>query len=187
MKKIALSMILVATTTLLSAATDKEIKQEAKAAIMKMGKRLKTHMKQNMKAGGPLQAAKFCSQEASSLVAKVNESYKKGVSVKRVSLKYRNPSAQPTVDEAKVLEQIQADVKSGKKVPKMIVRKLANNSYKVYKPLFIEKGICLTCHGDAQTRDPEAYKLIKAKYPNDKAINYKQGDFRGVFVVTIVK
>ena len=187
MKKIALSMMLVASATLLSAATNKEIKQEAKAAMMKMGKTLKTHMKQNMKAGGPIQAAKFCSEDASKLVAQVNKSYKKGVSARRISLKYRNPEDKPTADEAKVLEEIQADVKAGKKVPKMIVKEISKNSYKVYKPLFINKGVCLTCHGDAQTRDAQAYKLIKAKYPNDKAVGYKKGDFRGAFVVTIVK
>ena len=187
MKKIILSMMLVAGATLLSAATNKEIKQEAKAAMMQMGKTLKTHMKQNMKAGGPVQAAKFCSEEASKLVAEVNKSYKEGVSARRISLKYRNPADKPTADEAKVLEQIQADIKAGKKIPKMIVKKITKNSYKVYKPLFIDKGVCLTCHGDVQVRDPEAYKLIKAKYPNDKAIGYKKGDFRGAFVVTIVK
>jgi nitrate reductase cytochrome c-type subunit len=187
MKKIALSMMLVASATLLSAASNQEIKQEAKAAMMKMGKTLKSHMKQNMKAGGPMQAATFCSSEASTLAKQVNESYPKGISAKRISLKYRNPEDKPTADEAKVLEQIQADVTAGKKVPKMIVKEIAKNSYKVYKPLFINKGICLTCHGDAQTRDPEAYKLIKEKYPNDKAVGYKQGDFRGAFVVTIIK
>jgi len=187
MKKIALSMMLVASVTLLSATTNKEIKQEAKSAIVQMGKTLKTHMKKNMKAGGPIKAAKFCSQKASMLAAEVNKSYKNGVSVKRISLKYRNQANKPTADETKVLEQIQADFVAGKKVPKMIIKEISKNSYKVYKPLFIKKDICLACHGDVKTRDLEAYKLIKAKYPNDKAIGYKKGDFRGAFVVTIVK
>ena len=187
MKRIVLAIMLLASASLLSATTNKEIKQEAKSAIMKMGGALKSHMKQNMKAGGPTQAAGFCLDEASGIAKKVNASYPKGVSVKRVSLKYRNPADKPTADEAKVLEQIQSDVNAQKKVPKMIVKELSKNSYKVYKPIFINKGVCLTCHGDAQTRDPEAYKLIKAKYPNDKAVGYKKGDFRGAFVVTIVK
>jgi len=60
MKKIILStVIVVMSTTLLSATTNQEIKQEAKATIMKMGKMLKIDMKQNMKAGGPVQAAFF--------------------------------------------------------------------------------------------------------------------------------
>jgi len=182
MKRIVLPMMLLASASLLSATTNKEIKQEAKHALMKMGGALKSHMKANMKAGGPVQAAGFCLKEASKIAKKVNESYPKGVSVKRVSLKYRNPADKPTADEAKELEQIQRDVDAHKTIPKMIVKEVAKNSYKVYKPIFI-----LTCHGDAQTRDPEAYKLIKAKYPHDKAIGYKKGDFRGAFVITIVK
>lgn len=187
MKRIVLPIMLVASASLLSATTNKEIKQEAKSAIMKMGGALKSHMKQNMKAGGPEQAAGFCLEEASGIAKEVNAAYPKGISVKRVSLKYRNPANKPTVDEAEVLKQIQSDVDAHKTVPKMIVKEVAKNSYKVYKPIFMSKGICLTCHGDAQTRDSEAYKLIQAKYPHDKAIGYKKDDFRGVFVVTIVK
>ncbi len=187
MKKRVVIVTLLVGATLLNATTNKEIKQEAKSAIMKMGGALKSHMKQNMKAGGPTQAAGFCLEEAAGIAKKVNSSYPKGISVKRISLKYRNPTDKPTVDEAKVLQQIQNDVNTQKTIPKMIVKQVSKNSYKVYKPIFINKGICLTCHGDVQTRDPEAYKLIKAKYPNDKAVNYKKGDFRGAFVVTIVK
>ena len=187
MKRIVLPIMLISSVSLLSAETNKEIKQEAKSAIMKMGGALKSHMKQNMKAGGPVQAAGFCLEKASGIAKKVNAEYPKGVSVKRVSTKYRNPANKPTADEAKVLEQIQSDVDTNKTVPKMIVKEVSKNSYKVYKPIFMSKGICLSCHGDAQTRNPEAYKLIKAKYPNDKAIGYKKGDFRGAFVVTIVK
>ena len=187
MKRVVLPIMLLASASLFSAATNKEMKQEAKTALMKMGGALKSHMKQNMKAGGPVQAAGFCLEKASGIAKEVNAGYPKGVSVKRVSLKYRNPANKPTADEAKVLEQIQSDVNAHKTLPKMIVKEVAKNSYKVYKPIFISKGVCLTCHGDAQTRDPEAYKLIKAKYPHDKAIGYKKGDFRGAFVVSIVK
>ena len=187
MKRIVLPIMLLTSASFLSAATNQEIEQEAKSAVMKMGAALKSNMKQNMKAGGPVQAAAFCLEEATGIAKKVNESYPKGISVKRISLKYRNPSDKPTADEAKVLEEIQSSVNVHKTVPKMIVKELNKNSYKVYKPIFIDKGVCLTCHGDAQTRDTEAYKRIKAKYPHDKAIGYKQGDFRGAFVVTIVK
>ena len=187
MKRVVLPIMLLTSASLLNATTNKEIKQEAKSAIMKMGGTLKSHMKQNMKAGGPLQAAGFCLQEASEIAKKVNSSYPKGVSVKRISLKYRNPANKPTADEAQVLKAIQTNVNAHKTVPKMIVKKLAKNSYKVYKPIFMNKGVCLTCHGDATVRNPEAYKLIQAKYPHDKAIGYKKGDFRGAFVVTILK
>jgi len=188
MNKIILSTIVVAmSATFLSATTNKEIKQEAKTAIMKMGKTLKMHMKQNMKAGGPTQAATFCSSEARGIAKKVNASYKKGVSVKRISLKYRNPADKPTLDEAKVLQELHTALDANKKVPKMIVKDLGKNHYKVYKPIFIDKAVCLKCHGVNKVRDDKAYKLMKAKYPNDKAVGYKLGDLRGAFVVDIVK
>jgi len=188
MKKIILSTVVVAmSATFLSATTNKEIKQEAKTAIMKMGKTLKMHMKQNMKAGGPVQAATFCSDKARGLAKKVNASYEKGLHVKRISLKYRNPSDKPTADEAKVLKELHTAFNTKKAVPKMLVKEVGKNHYKVYKPIFINKGVCLTCHGVSGVKDEKAYKLIKAKYPNDKAVGYKQGDLRGAFVVDIVK
>ncbi len=187
MKYIYLFVLLVLGAPFLSATTNQEVMQEAKGAIQKMGKALKSNMKKNMKAGGPLQAAKFCSQEASNIEKKINASYKDGVSVKRISLKYRNPNNKPSADELKVLQSIENDIAVHKKVPKMIVKKIAPNHYKVYKPMFIQKAVCLTCHGDAKTRSIEAYTLIKEKYPHDLAVNYKEGDFRGAMVAEIVK
>ncbi|HIP14976.1 MAG TPA: DUF3365 domain-containing protein [Sulfurimonas autotrophica] len=188
MKKIILSTVAVAmSATFLSATTNQEIKQEAKAAIMKMGKTLQSHMKKNMKAGGPMQAATFCSQKAKDIEKQVNASYKKGIHVKRISLKYRNPADKPTADEAKVLEELHRAFEAKKTLPKMIVKEVGKNHYKVYKPIFIGKGVCLTCHGTDDVRDTEAYKMIKTKYPDDKAVGYKMGDLRGAFVVDIVK
>ena len=188
MKRTILAMMLLGLgATLLSAATNQEIMLEGKAAIMTMGKTLKSHMKQNMKAGGPVQAAQFCSQKAVKIEKDVNKTYKTGLHVKRISLKYRNPDNKPTADEAKVLEWIQKEYKAGKKIPPMIVKQVSKNEYKVYKPIFIDKNVCLTCHGDIQTRSKPAYKIIKEKYPNDKAVDYKKGDFRGAFVAEIIK
>ena len=187
MKKVILSVVLLSSASLVSANDNNEIKQEAKSAIMKMAKALKTNMKKNMKAGGVKQAATFCLKNATKIENEVNSSYPKGISVKRISLKYRNPANKPSEDEEKVLKQIQSEYEAKKEIPKMIVKEVSKNSYKVYKPIFINKGVCLLCHGDDKSRDKEAYKLIKQKYPKDKAIDYKMGDFRGAFVVDIVK
>lgn len=172
---------------MLNASTNKELKLEAKTAIMKMGGTLKAHVKQNMKKGGPVQVAKFCSHEAANIEAQVNKTYKKGISVKRISLKYRNSNNAPTIDEAKVLRTMQADLDANKKLPKMIVKEVGKNHYKVYKPIFINKGLCLKCHGVAKVRNKPAYKIVKKEYPHDKAIGYKMGDLRGAFVVDMVK
>jgi len=186
MKKVLITSILVG-TTLLNATTTKEIKLEAKSAIMKMGKTLKSNMKKNMKQGGAIQAAQFCTQKATKLETKINSTFRDGLSVKRVSLKYRNPANKPTADEKAVLAKIQNDLQNNRKVPKMIVKQLSANSYKVYKPIFIAKKVCLKCHGDITTLSKGAYKVIKSKYPHDKAVGYQIGDLRGAFVVSITK
>ena len=186
MTKMILSAVLLG-STLLNATTNKDIKLEAKTALMKMGGALKSNMKKNMKQGGALQAAKFCSKEAVNIEKKINSNYKKGISVKRVSLKLRNPNNKPSADELLVLKNIQNDVDAHKTIPKMTVKKISKKEYKVYKPIFIKKNICLSCHGIEKARHKEAYKVIKEKYPKDKAIDYKLNDFRGAFVIEIKK
>ncbi len=170
----------------LQAATNKEIKMEAKSAIMKLGKTLKGEVVKNMKAHGAISTAYFCYKNAGKLTKKVNSTYPKGISVKRISLRNRDKNNYPSSkDEIAMLKKLTIQAKAGKKLPKMIVEKISNNHYRVYKPIFIGKK-CLVCHGDIKHRNKEAYKIIKEKYPNDKAIGYKVGDFRGAFVANII-
>jgi len=57
--------------------------------------------------------------------------------------------------------------------------------YRYYFPLKVLK-LCLTCHGTpGKDIKPEVYEAIKRKYPEDKAIGYREGDFRGVVRVEI--
>lgn len=171
----------------LSATTNKDVKMEAKQALMKMGDALKSNMKKNMKAGGPIQAAHFCTKEAVNIQKEINKTYRDGLHVKRISLKYRNPNNAPSSDEEKVLKELQATMDANKPLPKLLVKKVGKNKYKVYKPLVIKKDVCLTCHGTINIRSEDAYAIIKSKYPHDKAIDYKKGDLRGAFVVEMTK
>jgi len=46
---------------------------------------------------------------------------------------------------------------------------------------------CVKCHGDVKKMNKEAYGIILKRYPDDKAIGYKEGDFRGAFIAEIIK
>lgn len=72
--------------------------------------------------------------------------------------------------------------KEGKN-PKFFIQKL-EDGYRYYKPLKV-KTICLTCHGETSLMDKKLLEKIKKLYPDDKAINYKEGDFRGVIRIYI--
>jgi len=188
MRKISIFIVGVLLASIsLQAADKKEIKLEAKQAIMKLGKTLKGEVVKHMKKFGPQGTAYFCYKNAKNLTKKVNATYPKGISVKRISLKARDKDNYPSsADEIAMLKKLEKEVRSGAKLPKLIVEKVSSNHYKVYKPIFVGKK-CLLCHGDAKHRNKDAYKTIKEKYPNDKAIGYKLNDFRGAFVADIVK
>jgi len=163
----------------------KEIVQTGKAATKLLLKTLGSNMKKNMKAGGPMQALDFCSQKAYTLTEDVNKELPKGVSIKRISLRYRNPVNEPAADEKAVLESLEDLKKAAVILPKHIVQKVNANEYKFYKPLVINKKVCLKCHGTL--KDMELKRAIEERYPLDKAMGYKMGDLRGAVVVTIKK
>lgn len=152
-----------------------------KLLLQTLGKNMKMHMKH----GGPMEALDFCSQEAYTLTESVNKKLPEGVSVKRVSLLTRNPLNTPSADEAKVLQQLQELKKENKPLPKNVVEKVDESTYKFYKPLVIDKAVCLKCHGDVQNKQLKTE--ISNRYPEDKAMHYKMGDLRGAVVTTVKK
>ncbi|MDD2356679.1 MAG: DUF3365 domain-containing protein [Thiovulaceae bacterium] len=147
---------------------------------------LQKNMQQHMKKGGVMDALNFCSTEAYALTDKVNSELQKGVTTKRISIKYRNPANEPQADELKVLNSF-AEIKTAKKaLPEYVVEKVDEHTYKFYKPLTINNQVCLKCHGDI-SGDKVLEKAINERYPTDKAVNYKMDDLRGAVVVTIKK
>ena len=165
--------------------TFKDVVKTGKESSKLLLKTLGSNMKKKMKAGGAMSALDFCSKEAYNLTEKVNKELKKGVSIKRISLKYRNPANKPEADEMKVLKALTQLKSADVILPKQIVQKVNATTYKYYKPLLINKKVCLKCHGDIQNK--KLADAIAKKYPADKATHYKMGDLRGAVVVTVKK
>ena len=164
-------------------ATVKSIGQKASTELLKaLGGNLQAHLK----AGGPMDAFKFCSDQAYPLTENVDNTMGTDVSVKRVSLQYRNPANAPQQDEKAILEALQTLKANGAVLPDELVETVGNGTYKYYKPLLINKEACLKCHGDIG-KNPELAKAIKERYPDDLATGYKMNDLRGAIVVTVKK
>jgi len=162
-----------------------QVLKTGKEVSMQLLQTLGKNMKKNMKAGGPVQAFNFCATEAYPLTDGVNSQLDSGVSVKRISLKYRNPANAPQKEEVAILKALES-LKANKAIlPPFIVQRVSKDTYKYYKPLSIHKGICLKCHGDISNK--KVAQLIKTNYPNDLATGYKMHDLRGAIVVTIKK
>ncbi len=172
-----------------------ESEQEELASVIETGQKssmllLKTlggNLKKHMKAGGPIAAAEFCMTNAFTLTDKVGNDLGEDVTVKRISLKERNPANRPATDEeSTVLNTFQALQDNNILLPKYLVEQVNKDTYKYYKPLSINKGVCLKCHGDI-SKDKEVEAYIGENYPADKATGYKLNDLRGAIVVTIKK
>jgi len=186
-----LVLIALSTSFLLAAPQAKKnnelqnIKKIGKSSSMLLLKTLGSKMKKNMKAGGPMKALDFCSQEAYTLTEDVNKKLPNGIRVKRISLKYRNPANKPEANEQAILTSLQNLQASNVILPKQIIEKVNATTYKYYKPLIINKQVCLKCHGNVTNTDLK--RAINERYPIDKAMHYKMGDLRGAVVVTIKK
>lgn len=137
---------------------------------------LSGHLKRQMVKGGPLAALAYCNVKAIPLTDSLSQNWQ--VSIKRTSMKNRNPANAPTASEQEVL----AEFEQGP--PDMSHRiKRGDSTVTFYKPIRVN-GNCLGCHGTpGEELANEVESAIKGLYPNDKATNYETGDFRGMWVV----
>ncbi len=176
------SLLLGASQSKKSSELDKVIKtgeRSSKLLIQTLGKK----MQNKLKKGGVMKALDFCTDEAYNITQKVNKKLPKGVRVKRISTKYRNPANAPKDNELAVLESFLKLKNSNVIMPKQLVEQVDAKTFKYYKPIFIDNKACLECHG--KIKDVEIRRAIAAKYPIDSANDYELGDLRGAVVVTI--
>jgi len=145
------------------------------------GKTLKGKLTAAVEKGGLQNGINTCNKIAQNLMDSLSNAYE--TKIKRTSLKLRNPKDKPDQDEMDILIAFEKEVKAGNKL-KPTAKKLENGDIRVYIPIFVDK-VCLNCHGKiGQELKPANYSLIKKHYPNDEAINYSEGDLRGMWSIT---
>lgn len=179
MKKILIAILL--SSSLVFATENNKIVKIGQETSLKLMKALKFHLIKAM-SESPYEAIDVCHKKALKITKQIEKEINHGIKIKRTSIKYRNPLNKPNKEELEALEYFEKSFKEGKN-PKYYIQKV-KDGYNFYKPLKI-KAICLTCHGNPKNMDKKLYEKIKKYYPEDKAINYKLGDFRGVIKVYI--
>lgn len=166
--------------------TEKEKAVEiGNTAVMKLMKELKTNLGMALKEGGFPKAIDFCGDKAQKFTQKVNKELVV-VKVKRVSDRYRNPADRPDSLDLKVINYFKEKLKENKLPPYYltVAKEKGEKLVIYYKPIRVAP-FCLNCHGDPRSMNPEVLRVLKEKYPNDRALGYKPGDLRGVFKVII--
>lgn len=143
-------------------------------------KNLKSVLIKKIQSGGLLQAVSVCSDTAQLLTN--NFGVARGIYIKRVSLKNRNPNNFPDDFERRILNQFELlhqnnELNSDTEFYE-IVSEGDYNYLRYMKPIIVQAE-CLNCHGSQTDIIPEVKELIAQNYSEDKAIDYKIGDLRG--------
>jgi hypothetical protein len=132
-----------------------------------------------MQSGGPSYAIDFCNIHAPGLVADLAREW--NCEIRRTSLKARNPDHRPTPDELKILNWYAG--LEGNAMTSTVWREGELVHYA--SPIQIKMPACLSCHGTPEQEiDAATFAMIREKYPEDEAVNYKLNDFRGMWHLT---
>jgi HAMP domain-containing protein/cytochrome c551/c552 len=98
-----------------------------------------------------------------------------------VSDRYMAPQDKPDAWETVAIKKIKQSKKRGGEYWGW-----DGSKFRFAKAIYVKKG-CLKCHGPEEQIAPTIMKALKAKYGDNvrRAINYKEGDLRGIISVTI--
>ncbi len=143
---------------------------------------LKTQLMNSIRMGGIEGALKYCSSEAIPLTDSLSKVFES--SIKRTSLKWRNPNNQPTEMERAILEYFGSRHARGVMINDSLIG-LQDDIVLYVKPIFVQE-MCQNCHGTVGGSITESnYDIIKKLYPDDKAVDYKSGDLRGMWSIRL--
>lgn len=135
-----------------------------------------------MAEGGPEAAIEFCSDEAMDLTHGVSTALG-DLDVKRTSTRVRNPENAPDALEQVALSHFEAEIEAGS-LPASWIQTVGDDELRYYQPLVVNE-MCAQCHGPADALQPAVRTRLEALYPQDQAVGYALGDFRGLIRVAI--
>ena len=105
------------------------------------------------------------------------------------SLQVRNPAHEPDAADRAALSVFRGQLDRGDPVAKVLVQRVTPTGlppeWRVYRPLSVMKQ-CLDCHGTSSTLAAGVAARLKELYPNDTAVDYRAGGWRGIVRVSIV-
>lgn len=170
--------------------TDEENKiiiAKGEAVAKTLVKTLKGEVKQAIDSNGVVAAITLCNDKAIPLTQNVESLSEEGISIKRTTSKPRNQANSPDEYEKAALKHFETLIAKGETIPPHFTQKVTareNTSYYYYKPMKMEP-LCLLCHGTPETIAPDVKANLEALYPEDQALGYQEGDFRGLIRVKL--
>nr|ACU26400.1 hypothetical protein [uncultured bacterium HF186_25m_30B18]ACU26437.1 hypothetical protein [uncultured bacterium HF186_75m_14K15] len=147
--------------------------ERASARVTRFKEALSRELGAAIKAEGLAGAIDVCAQRAPALSRELST---ETLSLRRVGTRVRN-SETNTPSEA--MRKVLKGLSKGASVYVGTV----DDTQAAVHGLFIDKPLCLSCHGPQDTLAKPVLEALKARYPDDEATGYAMGDLRGAIVV----
>ena len=158
--------------------------QEVRQTAMSMPPKLLEVLDAEIKKSGHAEAMVVCRDKAPAMAKALSEA--KGMQIRRVSLKNRNPKAMPDAWEKRVLEDFDKRSDSGEKPGMLEASEIVVEDGKRvmrYMKALPTQDLCLACHGTDDRLDKSVKAKLKELYPDDKATGYQSAQIRGAITV----
>lgn len=182
MRKILLSIFLLA--GLNAFADDAATLTDARKVAGSVPPKLLQVLNDEIAKGGPASAIDVCREKAPQMAKAASE--QSGWTIRRVSLRNRNPKAVPDAWERAALEDFDRRAAAGESPATLEKGELVSNGerkeYRYMKALPVQQ-LCLGCHGPADKLKPEVSAQLHKLYPDDKGVGYDIGQIRGAMTL----
>lgn len=184
-----LSIIFVLSTSIScadnQAPTLEEFEQNASVKIKALAGNLKKELSESIQSDGPVAAINTCKIKAPEITDQLNS--EDSVTIKRTSLRLRNPNNTADSWEQKVLTSFEEKLASGTSIKNLIhSEKITTRNQTTFRMMraIPMQPVCLSCHGDKKVMSNDLITALQQEYPNDLATGFSVGEIRGAFSVT---
>jgi len=144
------------------------------SATRLLQQRLGQRLLAELAAGGPIAAVAVCRDEAPGLTSGVAREL--ALELGRTSHRLRNPRNAPR-DWVRPYLAAAAGRRAAEVAPVAVD---LGDRVGLLRP--IPTGtVCLGCHGPAESLDPALREALRSAYPDDRAVGFAEGEFRGFF------
>ena len=156
----------------------KAYKMKGKKIALSTFKLFKSKIEAVGKEKGLQEAVNFCNKNAKKITDSIGKA--NSVTIIRTSHKLRNEKNKPNVDQLAVINNY-LDTQESHNELTPLVTKDDDGYVHFYAPIKLKKK-CLQCHGKpGEEINEKVLEIIKKNYPNDRANNFSENEFRGIW------
>lgn len=159
-------------------------RRQARRLADELLERVRQLLMTELEKGGYEGAVRVCSEIAQEIPREIEA--RTGASIRRVSLRYRNPKDIPDEYERRKLEEFEQQHRARALVEESVevVREDGRTYLRYMRPILVGP-MCITCHGPKEAIPSSVRAILAERYPDDRATGYRSGDVRGAVSVKI--